>query len=146
MNTIELLENIKESLNKSFNLNDLGMLIEKNSDDIHILEPNNKIFKKIIVFYKNNKVKKINFVSEKPIFSLKDFTESFGEHKVGYSFRDNLTKLLFSIEEKKIKEITTKTDDKLEIKEKEIIQETPKGEKKIFKKNEPLFNSVCFCF
>lgn len=141
-----LLKKLIVQLSEPFDLDDLGILEEQTSKNIKILNPKNKDLTRIVVFYKNNSVEKINFFSENPILSLNDLQSELGEAVSGYNFRDNITKLYFSKKIGKIKEITTKKTNKIEIIGNNIIQTTPKGEKLKFSLEEDYFNSICFLF
>lgn len=147
MKNLPLLEFLFKKLSGSFGVSELGGYDGQTSKNIHILQPNDNDLNRIVVFYKDDKsIDKINFFSEKAIVCLNDLEAMFGQPKVGYSFRDDFTKIFFNKEMGVIDSVTTKKDHKLELIGNYVVQTTPKGEVFKFKPEENIFNSVCFSF
>ncbi len=142
-----MLKNLIKKIDSLTNLNELGTLSEKTSKNIHIYSSKLENVNRIIVFHNDEKsIGKINFVFDKPIFSVNELVSELGGFKIGYSFRDDFTKLSFDMKTLNIKQIFTKLDHKLDFSEEHstVNQTTPYGKTTCFTFDEKTFDSICF--
>ncbi|MGH1470062.1 MAG: hypothetical protein ACRBCS_02635 [Cellvibrionaceae bacterium] len=141
----KLLKEIIDKINSNISIEKLGVFEKKISNKIDTYSPKLKEIEKIVVFYQDDKsIKKINFVSKKPLFSIEYLKKELGDFKTGYSFRDDITKISFETPSNVIKQITTTKDNRLEISQEKIMQITPQGEIFEYKPSDKIFTSICF--
>ena len=123
---------------------DIGSLVESIDDDTAVIATADKAIKKVLVFSKNNKVIRINFIFNKEELSIKDMVDNFGEIQSGYSFRDNITKFRISIIDDKLNSVIVKINDNVEVNNSEISIKTPKGIVTTKKIEDKIFKSIMF--
>ena len=123
---------------------DIGSLVNKTDSDTSVISTSEKEIERVIVFSKNNKISKLNFIFNKEELSIKDMLEKFDDFQYGYSFRDNITKFKFDSNDSILSSISTKINDNVEINNNDILIKTPQGITNKRTVDEKIFKSIMF--
>ena len=122
---------------------DLGELIQQKSVKVATLKPKSPLFDNVVIFLEEKIIKEVCYSGHKVKLSFKVLSECFSKYQIGYSFRDDLSRI-FYLEHSFPMMITTDLNGKLVDNNKTFEIINPYGEKESIEKDFFPIHSLCF--
>ncbi len=124
-------------------LDGLGELVQQKSVKMAILKPKSPLFDSVAIHLDDKIINEICYSSHKTKLCFKILSECFSKYQIGYSFRDDLSRIIY-LEHSFPMKITTDLDGKLVDNNETFEIINPYGERESIEKDFFPIHSLCF--